>query len=74
MLEFTEFGCGGGAELVAESLAELFVAAEGFGAVAAGGEDLPEQRVSMFADLSQALAGIRLPRGGPRGRGSRAAR
>jgi hypothetical protein len=49
LLEFAEFGCGGGAELVAESLAELFVDAEGFGAVAAGGEDLHEQRVSAFA-------------------------
>ena len=49
MLEFAEFGCGGGAELVAESLAELFVDPEGFGAVAAGSEDPHQQRVAMFS-------------------------
>ena len=49
MLELAEFGCRCGAELVAEALAELFVDAEGFGFVAAGGEDFHEQRVSVFA-------------------------
>lgn len=48
-MQLSQFGCGGSAEFVAESLAEGFVYAEGFGAVAAGSEDPHQQRVAMFS-------------------------
>ena len=49
MLELAQLGCGGGAELVAQALAELLVDAQRLGAVAAGDEDLHQQRVSALA-------------------------
>ena len=49
LLELPDFWCGRGAQLVAEPLAKFFVDPQRFGAVAARGEDLHQQRVSAFA-------------------------